>query len=344
MTSRLAIAAVSATTLAIVGLVIYLRRKQAKKGIRHWQTSQEGREKERQSRLKAWKPDAPFPENYQPNENTKSLFTNYAKLMGHSIPNDENISARVKQAFDSAIVAFPYRCIFNLSFAESRIVNHPKYTQIRQSLSNLRLIDIGCCMGTEIRQLLVDGIDSRNVLGIDIQPQFIDIGIKLFNDAPSFKDRFVICNLLDDDVVKRTPPLQSFLNNGDVTAIYCGAVYHLLRQRDTHKLTQLVATLLPRGGIYFGSSGGSANEPFTSSTVSQQQGEDDKKGTEKKQDPDEQQYLHSVSSFKEMLEKSGFGNCEVGINEKERRGKKWTSAAFPSNPNRSHLFWFAIKS
>jgi len=229
-----------------------------------------------------------------------------------------------------------------LGFAYPRIIRHPKYHQVLAKLNenkNTRAIDLGCCMGTEIRQLLVDGFKQENILGVDIQKEFADIGLHLFNDDPSFKDRFAIVNVLDDESAKNLR-LTTFLSKG-VDVVYCGAVYHLLCETDTHKFTKRVSEWLKTGGIYIGTSGGSAgSEPISAPTYSQE-------GKGKQDDDPSWQFLHSVNSFKAMLETYGFTNIDVNIGTHGFSFRNQNNNNFQrpqgDHSNRGHLVWYAEK-
>jgi len=327
---------------AVLATLLYLRsQKQEKKTLEkkskdetlHWQNTTEGREKEKQNRLANWGSPI-FPKDYIMSSETKNLFTHYAQLKLQPIPSDSKILFNIKGAFYEAITAFPFRCIYALAFTYPRVHKHPNYRQILNKLDdnkNLRIIDLGCCMGTEIRHLLVDGFKEENVLGIDIQNEFIEIGIQLFNDEPSFKERFAVCNVLDNESIKHQG-LPAFLSRG-VDVVYCSAVYHLLNQEDTYKMTKRVSDWLPKGGVYFGITGGTKTaEPISSSasfSVSTNEGKDEPSF----------QFLHSVSSFKIMLERNGFSNLEVSLVDPS----VYSSIRRSGETQRGILAWYAEK-
>jgi len=322
----------SGVALAAIFLIYKLKNSQKHKPV-HWQRSQEAKNREKQQRLEQWG-NKTFPSDYKLTDNARQLFISYAKLLHKKLPNEEEILAKIKFAFESAVDAFPYRCIYGLAFAQPRIIDHPNYKEImekRDEIKKLRFIDLGCCMGTEIRQLLVEGAKKENVLGLDIQKEFIDIGIEMFGDDPSWKERFVITNVLEDDLSSQ-PRLTSFLAGG-VDVLYCSAVYHLLCEEDTYKLTRAVAKLLPSGALYVGSTGGSKHpvDPIRALTLSQE--------TETKEVGEHAQFLHSAETFQAMLQDNGFKNCQVQVKERGKFGHRVRDRV-PQN-NRGHLYWLA---
>ena len=46
----------------------------------------------------------------------------------------------------------------------------------------VRLLDVGCCFGTELRSFLAEGASIDNVLAIDVEQRFIDLGFRLYGD------------------------------------------------------------------------------------------------------------------------------------------------------------------
>ncbi|KAL8695808.1 MAG: hypothetical protein Q9201_007954 [Fulgogasparrea decipioides] len=63
-------------------------------------------------------------------------------------------------------------------------------------------LDLGCCLGQDIRKLVVDGAASENLYGLDIEPHFIDLGYELFRDRRTLKSRFTIADLLTSEGVE----------------------------------------------------------------------------------------------------------------------------------------------
>lgn len=60
------------------------------------------------------------------------------------------------------------------------------YTDIiRRTQRGQRFLDVGCCLGQDVRKLVHDGAPSQNVAGLDLNQQFLDLGHQLFRDADS---------------------------------------------------------------------------------------------------------------------------------------------------------------
>ena len=63
----------------------------------------------------------------------------------------------------------PFTCINQCLFAESRIDQHFKYSQVLADVADMAgktLIDVGCCMGTDIRALVARGYPAHVGYGL----------------------------------------------------------------------------------------------------------------------------------------------------------------------------------
>jgi hypothetical protein len=59
-------------------------------------------------------------------------------------------------------------------------------------------LDIGCCVGQDIRRLVHDGAPSENTYASDLKGQFWDLGYDLFLDKSSLKTTFIEADVFDD--------------------------------------------------------------------------------------------------------------------------------------------------
>jgi SAM-dependent methyltransferase len=61
-------------------------------------------------------------------------------------------------------------------------------------------LDVGCCLGQDIRKLVFDGAPPQNVMGAELNPGFIDQGYALFRDHEKLAGRFVApADILGDE-------------------------------------------------------------------------------------------------------------------------------------------------
>ncbi|KAI4175630.1 MAG: hypothetical protein LQ343_001501 [Gyalolechia ehrenbergii] len=61
-----------------------------------------------------------------------------------------------------------------------------------------RLLDLGTCLGQDLRQLVADGAPQANLYGADLFSEYESVGHQLFRDADRFTNRFITADLLDD--------------------------------------------------------------------------------------------------------------------------------------------------
>jgi SAM-dependent methyltransferase len=92
-----------------------------------------------------------------------------------------------------------------------------------------RFLDLGCCFGQEIRQLVLDGAPSDNTYGSDMFAEYFSVRYDLFNDKERLKTTFVAGDIFDD-----SSPLRELA--GTVDIIYTGAFFHLFSLEDQENI------------------------------------------------------------------------------------------------------------
>lgn len=140
------------------------------------------------------------------------------------------------------------RCIREGRFLESRLSTHPLYiTEVKRKISKTtKIIDLGCCFGTDIRYLVADGADPSLITGTDQFPEYIQLGFDLFGDKDRLTTRFIFEDFFSEQFAQK-----ALNNNTDDSSkydiAYAGSVYHLFSLEQTEKFTQLVSSLLKSG-------------------------------------------------------------------------------------------------
>jgi SAM-dependent methyltransferase len=223
----------------------------------------------------------------------------------------EMILHRAAAAREKALKVCDYRCIREWRFLESRLLSHPLYpSKIRPLLPHSKILDLGCCFGTDIRLLITEGAEPKNILGVEKFKQFVDIGFELFEDEEKMKDRFVIADFFTDNVKE----LVAQKINEPFDIVYAGSVYHLLLEDQGIAFTKLVHSLLKTGGIFFGQTVAAETPTLTDA------------GRERE---NSLRYLHSPASFTEMLQKHQFDDVVVNWRDDRRpQGNKWGAFTF----------------
>jgi len=69
---------------------------------------------------------------------------------------------------------------------------------IKQQHTSRRLLDVGTCVGQDLRMLQHAGVPSSTLYGTDIFAGFEHVGHSFFRDRDSFADRFFVADVFDD--------------------------------------------------------------------------------------------------------------------------------------------------
>jgi SAM-dependent methyltransferase len=138
---------------------------------------------------------------------------------------------------------FPYPCIGQFRFLEAGIDGCVEYDEVVQRLcKGQKLLDMACCFGQTIRQLVKDGAPSDSIYGCDLQPDFIELGYKLFKDRDKLHAKFLVADIFDPS--SRLQDLR-----GQIDMIYTGSFFHLWGLQQQKEVSRAVASLLrPQSG------------------------------------------------------------------------------------------------
>ncbi|OBU01593.2 hypothetical protein VE01_00565 [Pseudogymnoascus verrucosus] len=123
----------------------------------------------------------------------RDLFENYSGI------DPDRVVSHVEEIRDRAWAIFPYPCIGLFRFVNLSLRTSPLYPSILSRLKDDKqtFLDLGCCLGTEIRQLVADGAPSENIYGTDLRPEFWELGYELFRDKGSLKASFLTGDVFD---------------------------------------------------------------------------------------------------------------------------------------------------
>ena len=82
------------------------------------------------------------------------------------------------------------------------LAHHPFYAdlleRLREPASTTRFLDLGTCLGQDLRKLVADGAAVENLYGADLFAEYESIGHQLFRDGDRFQDRYIVADLFDD--------------------------------------------------------------------------------------------------------------------------------------------------
>ena len=92
-----------------------------------------------------------------------------------------------------------------------------------------KFLDLACCFGQELRQLVADGAPSVNTYGSDLWDGFFSVGYELFRDKDSLQTTFIQADVFDD-----ASPLTKLARQ--IGIIYVGDLFHLFNLEDQERL------------------------------------------------------------------------------------------------------------
>ena len=202
-----------------------------------------------------------------------------------------------------------YGCINAFVFLHPLLLRHFGYQALLAKMKSeptatpKKLIDVGCCFGQDVRQLILDGVSPKDIFAVDIHDGYWNVGREFFMDNLSHGSTRLdgISTIFDD--FAQTYPLpaectnklvDSLKNNFD--AVVCQNVFHVLTKVQTENIVKRICAMLKPGGILIGVCIGSKGEAMDWMPTPNGDGN---------------RYLQSLKSLKELLEENGCGKNEI---------------------------------
>ncbi|KLO13389.1 hypothetical protein SCHPADRAFT_904223 [Schizopora paradoxa] len=178
----------------------------------------------------------------------------------------EDAVKRVNEIRREAYEHFPYPCVRHFTFLKLAMAAHPAYPTVIAAGKggNTLLLDLGCCMGTDVRKAAHDGYPEENLVGSDLHEEYLRLGYKLYDDESTCKINFFAADIFDLDLEENTNAVDSPLESkaianlhdimGRVTHVYAGLLFHLFEEDTQAQLARRLAILLKKtpGSIIFG--------------------------------------------------------------------------------------------
>ncbi|KAH9950805.1 hypothetical protein B0H21DRAFT_721779 [Amylocystis lapponica] len=184
-----------------------------------------------------------------------------------TISNDDaELRRRILEVQEEAYAKYPYPCIHAFHYVSLFMSQNPAYPSVMaaaKSAPDTLFLDIGCCMGSDVRKLVFDGYPAARVLASDLRREYITLGHTLYQDLDTCPIRFFTSDIfsLAPDASKsltapvRVPEVTDLAElRGALTHIYVGALFHLFDEATQYALALRLAVLLRRspGALVFG--------------------------------------------------------------------------------------------
>ncbi|VDC06430.1 unnamed protein product [Peniophora sp. CBMAI 1063] len=171
--------------------------------------------------------------------------------------DEQELRSRVQEAQEEAYAKFPYPCIrgyHHVALFMSLNTIYPRVLELGKSDPEAVLLDIGCCMGTDVRKAVYDGYPASQVVGCELVAEFLTLGHKLYRDEDTCNIRFIQGDIfalqLPSSLQPTTPPVTSISQStslgdllGRAAAIYTGALFHLFDESAQYALALRLAML-----------------------------------------------------------------------------------------------------
>lgn len=217
------------------------------------------------------------------------------------IPSSE-VEQHIYSIRDAAWEIFPWPCVGEFWFVQLGLSLHPHYqnllTRLRAEGKDTdapptRLLDLGTCLGQDLRKLVADGAPATSLWGCDYFAEYEAAGHSLFRDADRFPNRFIAADIFDES---DQSTLQQTVGTWDVITI---AMFLHIWDWDTQvrackRILALLKTDGVKGSMIIGSQTGNT-EP----------GEVRLKPPMVAQGEEKTVYRQSVETFARMWEKAG---------------------------------------
>lgn len=179
-------------------------------------------------------------------------------LTSHSVSS----SLFVKKLFltiaqrERAFASNPYPCIGLYRFLNLTLLTHPLYDKILQRLqsSDATYLDLGCCFGQDLRQLVMDGAPSQRLIGLDVDGPLMEQGYDLFLDRVTLRSRFIVADVFKGAANGK---VWTELEDHGVDVIHCSAFFHLFTLDEQISAAKNIAKLVKKGGVIVGRQMGS---------------------------------------------------------------------------------------
>ncbi|KAL2289898.1 hypothetical protein FJTKL_01179 [Diaporthe vaccinii] len=185
----------------------------------------------------------------------RELLEKYSKIPPDEVePHVLSMVGEDRLHRDKAWDIYPYPCIGQFKFLALRLYEQPSYaTVLRRLQQGAKYLDIGCCLGQDIRKLVMDGARPENLYGAELHAPFVDLSYELFRDhglASTFMEADALVPPADDS------PLSGL--RGGVDFVHLGMVLHVFGpEKQRALLENCVALLRPeRGSMVLGTAVG----------------------------------------------------------------------------------------
>lgn len=163
----------------------------------------------------------------------------------------------IKAQRERGFATNPYPCIGLYRFANLTLITHPLYGTILERLKSVSTsptyLDVGCCFGQDLRQLVLDGVPSQHLIGLDVERALMELGYDFFLDRETLQSSFVVADVFEGGAQR----VWSDLEERGIDVLHCSAFFHLFTLEKQISAAKQIAKLVRKDGIIVGRQMGS---------------------------------------------------------------------------------------
>ena len=129
-----------------------------------------------------------------------------------------------------------------MRFLTYNLARLPFYKRLLERLrSGATFLDAGCCFGQEIRYLVRDGVDSAQLYGFDLEPEFLELGYELFRDRGKLQAKFLSGDVLASPAEPGGQQLAKL--QGQIDIIFASSFLHVWDWDDMIRAAKCLVSL-----------------------------------------------------------------------------------------------------
>ncbi|KAI0887713.1 uncharacterized protein GGS22DRAFT_185091 [Annulohypoxylon maeteangense] len=160
----------------------------------------------------------------------------------------KDIDDHIHEIRDRLWDIYPYICIGHFRFLSLKFTLDPRYqmalNQLLAPKSKANFLDVGCCVGQMLRQLVFDGADSSRLFGTDLDPRFLEAGYDLFKDRDKLKSTFVVGDMVNQGSESDDGDKSLELFDGRMSIIHATSFFHLFTRENQIRAAQRMVRFL----------------------------------------------------------------------------------------------------
>ena len=172
----------------------------------------------------------------------KELLSTYSH-----VPVDSQVEHAVAIR-EKAYAIHPYPCLGLWAFLRLHLQVSPLFGSIVEELKtnpDALFVDIGTGLGQEIRSLIAAGVPAERVRGVELEPQFNELGCELFRDGEVVGPSLLVGDILLDEGEQSLAHLR-----GKVSILHAASFLHLWDwEGQINVACRMVGLMQPRVGV-----------------------------------------------------------------------------------------------